>query len=92
MMRDTIKVALPGRQWSRQLRILEDAFPYLLILPAITGIVLVILFPIVYNGWLSFHLRRLIIPQTPFVGFLNYTRVLADPEFLAARKAIISKP
>ncbi len=45
------------------------------------GILLVILFPIFYNGWLSFHLRRLIIPQTPFVGMANYQRVLQDPEF-----------
>ena len=84
MMRDAVKIALPGRRSPRQLRILDDAFPYLLILPAIAGIFLVILFPIVYNAWLSLHLRRLIIPQTPFVGFMNYGRVLSDPEFWAA--------
>ncbi len=59
----------------------ESGFPYLLILPAVAGVLLVILFPIFYNTWLSFHLRRLIIPQTPFVGMANYQRVLQDPEF-----------
>ncbi len=65
----------------RRVRFLESGFPYLLILPALIGVALVILFPIFYNAWLSFHLRRLIIPQTPFVGLLNYRRVLLDPEF-----------
>ena len=59
----------------------ESGFPYLLILPAVAGVLLVILFPIFYNAWLSVHLRRLILPQTPFVGLANYQRVLRDPEF-----------
>jgi ABC-type sugar transport system permease subunit len=69
------------RRW---LRLFENGFPYFLVLPAVAGILLVILFPIVYNTWLSFHMRRLIIPRTPFVGLMNYTNVLHDPEFWGA--------
>ncbi len=72
--------AVPFSQTFRP-RLLEEGLPYLLILPAVAGVVLVILFPICYNAWLSLHLRRLIIPQTPFVGFMNYSRMLRDPEF-----------
>jgi len=64
-----------------RLRLFENGFPYFLVLPAVAGILLVILFPIVYNAWLSFHMRRLIIPRTPFVGLANYITVLHDPEF-----------
>ncbi len=78
-IRTEVKGARP-----RRVRLLEHGFPYLLVFPAVAGILLVILFPIAYNAWLSFHLRRLIIPQTPFVGLMNYQRVLHDPEFWSA--------
>jgi ABC-type sugar transport system permease subunit len=79
--RETVRAPVVRGRGVRRVRFFESGFPYLLILPAVSGVALVILFPIFYNAWLSFHLRRLIIPQTPFVGLTNYRRVLLDPEF-----------
>ena len=58
-------------------------------IPTLVTLALVLAYPIFYAAYLSFHkvalaeLRRGVFP---FVGFDNYTRILADPLFLLSLK------
>jgi multiple sugar transport system permease protein len=58
-------------------------------LPTLLTLAVVLAYPIVYAGFLSFHrvalgdLRRGVYP---YVGFANYERILSDPLFLLALK------
>ena len=58
-------------------------------IPTLVTLALVLAYPIIYAGYLSFHrialgdLRRGIFP---FVGFANYERILSDPLFQLALK------
>jgi ABC-type sugar transport system permease subunit len=70
----------------------EASFGWLLALPALSGIFLVVLFPLGYSLWLSFTDVNLLrttgpalelfgvrLPLYRFVGWRNYERVFADP-------------
>jgi len=72
----------------------EAAFAWLLIIPAILGIFLVIVFPLVYSLWMSFADVNLLratgpaielfgvrLPLFRYVGFQNYARTFADPVY-----------
>jgi ABC-type sugar transport system permease subunit len=48
--------------------------------------VIVIILPLIYAAWISFHDRDVILRTQQFVGFSHYRRILLDPE---ARSAII---
>jgi len=58
-------------------------------IPTLVTLALVLAYPIIYAGYLSFHrialgdLRRGVFP---FVGFANYERILSDPLFQLALK------
>lgn len=80
-----------GRQLS------EAWFGGLLVLPAVLGIALVVLFPLLYSIWLSFTDVNLLratgpalewlgvrLPLYRFVGLENYLRVLGDPLYWAS--------
>jgi ABC-type sugar transport system permease subunit len=84
-------VAAPRLGW-RAVRLSEAWFAGLLVLPALAGIFLVVLFPLVYSLWLSFTDVNLLraggpaielfgvrIPLFRWVGIQNYTRIFADP-------------
>jgi multiple sugar transport system permease protein len=60
----------------------EARLGYLLIAPALLLISLVILYPVVYNIWLSFH-KVSLNPNQPdlFIGFENYMLLLKDASF-----------
>ncbi|MGG1313684.1 carbohydrate ABC transporter permease [Cohnella laeviribosi] len=60
----------------------EERLGYLLIAPAFLLIAVVILYPVVYNIWLSFH-KVSLNPKRPdiFIAFENYTALLSDPKF-----------
>ncbi|CCQ96495.1 putative sugar transporter subunit: permease component of ABC superfamily transporter [[Clostridium] ultunense Esp] len=60
----------------------EERLGYLLIAPAFLLIVTVILYPIVYNIWLSFH-KVSLNPKKPdiFIGLQNYLELLRDTDF-----------
>jgi ABC-type sugar transport system permease subunit len=72
----------------------EAAFAWLLVLPAVFGILLVVLFPLLYSFWMSFadvnllrqtgpaiELFGIRLPLFRFVGFRNYTSVFEDPVY-----------
>lgn len=92
----TVPQPIPGqtaaRLGLRGIRLTEGWFAFFLVLPALAGIFLVVLFPLVYSLWLSFTDVNLLRPGGPaielfgvrvplfrWVGLENYTRVFADP-------------
>jgi len=74
------------------LRLSEGWFAFLLVLPALLGIFVVVLFPLAYSLWLSFTDVNLLrstgpafeifgvrVPLFRFVGLQNYVRIFDDP-------------
>ena len=74
------------------IRLSEGWFAFLLVLPALLGIFVVVLFPLAYSLWLSFTDVNLLratgpavelfgvrVPLFRFVGLQNYTRIFEDP-------------
>ena len=74
------------------LRLSESWFAFLLVLPALLGIFVVVLFPLAYSLWLSFTDVNLLrttgpaielfgvrVPLFRFVGLQNYVRIFDDP-------------
>lgn len=58
----------------------REAFPYVLISPALVFIVVFAFYPIIYTWWLSLHRIILVLPQLgePFIGLENFKRLLQD--------------
>src|SRR5260370_11132962 len=68
--------------------------PYLLLLPALAGIALVLLWPLVQVGLFSFQNYSLMqvtgVAPTQWVGPLNFTSTFKDPEFwLSLRTTVL---
>ena len=63
--------------------------PIFLVIPTITILALVVIFPMIYSLTVSFRLYDLRVPGHPFVGFNNYLRLFADPRFHNALKVTI---
>ncbi len=74
------------------IRLSEARFALLLVLPALLGIFVVVVFPLLYSLWLSFTDVNLLrttgpaielfgvrVPLFRWVGLQNYTRIFADP-------------
>ena len=59
----------------------EDLLGYLLMIPSVVWILGIILYPLVFNFWVSFHRMSMVEAQAPYVGFANYASVLMNPEF-----------
>ena len=85
------RILVPGVA-VRRVRLSEATFASLLILPALLGIVLVVVFPLVYSLWMSFTDVNLLrttgpaielfgvrVPLFRFVGLKNYASLLVDP-------------
>ncbi len=68
----------PMRRWLRRL---EPAF---YILPAFLVLGVILLYPLGYSFWLSFHqwLLRTFRQGVPFIGFENYIKVFSNADFL----------
>lgn len=64
------------------MKVREARLGYALIAPSLLLILAIILYPIIYNIWLSFHEVSL-NPNRPdiFVGFQNYVSLLSDGSF-----------
>ena len=60
--------------------LVERHVAYVLILPTVIGILLVDVYPLLFNVWISFQERKMSSAATPFIGLRNYQRILADPE------------
>ena len=84
-------VTAPRIRW-RGVRLSEGWFAFLLVLPALAGIFLVVLFPLLYSLWLSFTDVNLLraggpaielfgvrVPLFRWIGLQNYTRIFEDP-------------
>ncbi len=91
----------PGQQHPASVRSRLAAFtrrhklaPYLLILPALAGIALVLLWPLVQVVLYSFQNYGIqqangVLP-TQWIGFANFTSIFADPEFwLSLRTTVL---
>ncbi len=57
-------------------------FPYLLIAPAMIILATFVIYPIFYMIYLSFHKWDLLAPSPTFVGIENFTKLIADEEFI----------
>ncbi len=53
----------------------------LLILPTVLLLCLLILFPILYNIWISFYAKHAFLPMQSWVQFGNYLELLVDEQF-----------
>jgi len=62
----------------------EAHLAWLLVLPALSVIFAVKLFPVVYSMWLSVHSVSLLSPTSAFVGLANFERLFANPQFVTA--------
>jgi multiple sugar transport system permease protein len=95
---ETLSIERAGRKRTRAtfrpVALSEAVFAWLLIVPAILGILLVIVFPLVYSLWMSFADVNLLrasgpavelfgvrLPLFRFVGLQNYARTFADPVY-----------
>ena len=72
------------KELSVQSRLGSKIAPYLFILPAIILIVLLVLYPVCYSLYLSFHKYMLNLPMDRifFNGLDNYRKIFTDKEFL----------
>jgi ABC-type sugar transport system permease subunit len=93
-----LSIERAGRRRTRAARrpvaLSEAAFAWLLVIPAVLGILLVVVFPLVYSFWMSFTEVNLLratgpaielfgvrLPLFRYVGLDNYTRTFADPVY-----------
>jgi multiple sugar transport system permease protein len=72
------------RTRSGSFRLPEPVIGMLLMVPAVTLLLLLTLYPVLYGVWISFFNKHSFFPQQTFVGFGNYLFLLQDPEFWAA--------
>ena len=64
----------------------DNRLGVLLILPTLVLLSLLILFPILYNVWLSFYAKHAFLPLQTWVFLKNYAAMLADPQFWTSFK------
>jgi multiple sugar transport system permease protein len=77
------KASSSGR--NRWLLSSDNSLPYLLLVPAIVALGCILVLPLIYNIWLSFHEYNLLRPaRNTFVGFENYFKVIQDPAHLSS--------
>ena len=91
-MEGALPVAKGARAGRVSIRLSEGWFAFLLVLPALAGIFLVVVFPLAYSLWLSFTDVNLLratgpavelfgvrVPLFRFIGLQNYARIFDDP-------------
>ncbi len=54
---------------------------YLLMIPSVVWILGIILYPLVFNVWVSLHRMSMLEAHAPFVGLANYVAMVRSPEF-----------
>jgi len=69
----------------------KRVFPYILLLPALVVLIMLIMFPFIYNVWQSMHNYNLVYPQEKaFVGIQNFVKIFAtDDTFWHALKMTV---
>jgi len=53
----------------------------LLIVPAVLMVACLVLYPVGYAVWLSFHRKHAYLPVETFIGLTNYKNLFVDPQF-----------
>ena len=72
------------------MKLKKKIVPFLLILPALSTIFLIIMYPIIYSIMLSFKKWILTKPwDKGFIGFANYSKAFSDPSFWVSIKNTI---
>lgn len=59
----------------------DTVFGYLLMVPSVVWILGIIVYPVVFNVWVSLHQMSMVEANPPFVGLENYVATLRNPEF-----------
>jgi ABC-type sugar transport system permease subunit len=72
--------------WGGSLEAREARLAWSFVLPALTTVLLIALFPLLWTFWESLHVHDLRMPWRgqPFVGLANYAEALGDPRFWGA--------
>ena len=65
-----------NRQILRMMR--KEWTAYLFLLPSLLQFAVLMVFPVIFSFYLSFHEWNILEPAKPFVGLDNYTRLLGD--------------
>ncbi len=65
-----------NRQLLRMMR--KEWTAYLFLLPSLLQFAVLMVFPVIFSFYLSFHEWNILEPAKPFVGLDNYTRLLGD--------------
>src|SRR3954462_1740537 len=73
------------RQTLRLMR--KEWSAYLFLLPSLLQFAVLMVFPVVFSFYLSFHEWNILEPAKPFVGLDNYARLLQDRH---VRQAIVN--
>ena len=68
---------------------LDRHAPYLLIAPTVLGILLVDVYPLLFNALISLQERKISTANPVFVGLRNYATVIRDPEVLHSLKVSV---
>ena len=68
---------------------LDRHAPYLLIAPTLLGILLVDVYPLLFNALISLQERKIATRDPLFVGLRNYAAVIWDPEVLHSLKVSV---
>ncbi len=74
-----------GRQILRSMR--KEWTAYLFLFPSLLQFTVLLVFPVIFSFYLSFHEWNILEPEKPFVGLDNYTRLLRDRR---VRQAIVN--
>lgn len=61
-------------------RIPEQYWGYVLLAPAVLLVLGLILYPVAYSFWLSFHSKHAFLPIETFIGFENYIELFTNSE------------
>lgn len=61
-------------------KIPEHYWGYVLLAPAVLLVLALILYPVIYSFWLSFHSKHAYLPITKFIAFENYRRLFFESE------------
>lgn len=59
----------------------ESSLAWILVIPCLTLILGLAVYPIIYSFWLSLHNASLLNPERTFIGLANYTDVLTSRSF-----------
>lgn len=59
----------------------DSALGYALVVPSVVWVLGIIVYPVLFNVWVSLHRMSMVETNPPFVGVQNYVAVLASPDF-----------